>query len=415
MKKVIQALKTINNNLKTKRYNEEGTDTSVTLVNKLYYEDQYYKALHSSPNIIAITRIKDGMILDVNDYFANITGYRNEEVIGNNALNLNFWVKPEEREHVVNILLAKGIVKNSEFDFYTKSGEIRTGLLSAQMCNIGEDSCIIFMATDITEQKCAVEALKKSEEKYRDFIDNTNDLIQSVAPDGHFIYVNHSWHETLGYNEDEISNMTIFDIIHPDYLEHCRILFEKVVLGEDVGQLQAVLLGKNGDEIIVKGNVNCKFDNGHPVHTRGIFRNITKARYLEDKVSRLSSALSISTDCVFITDSYSKIVDVNEKTLELYGAKSKDELTNRHFLKFIFPIERQRVSNDVAELIETGNLPCREYNFVDKKGSVIPIQISTSLVRDVSGEPMGIVRVGRKISGLKEQLRKADHLLMQKS
>ena len=53
---------------------------------------------------------------------------------------------------------------------------------------------------------------------------------------------------------------------------------------------------------------------------------------------------------------------------------------------------------DVGEIIEKGYLESRTYNMVSKQGSKIPMQISTSLVRDADGKPMGMVRVGKGIS-----------------
>jgi two-component system NtrC family sensor kinase len=113
---------------------------------------------------------------------------------------------------------------------------------------------------------------------------------------------------------------------------------------------------------------------------------------------RLSSAVSMSTDCIVITDFDAKIIDVNQKTLEMYGADSKEELVGKHFLELIIPAEREMVNTDVKEIIEKGYLECREYKIISKQGREFPTQMSTSLVRDADGKPMGMVRVGRELS-----------------
>jgi len=130
-----------------------------------------------------------------------------------------------------------------------------------------------------------------SDEKFEDFCDNANDLMQSVTPEARFRWVNRAWLETLGYNEKKIANMTVFDIIHPDELEHCQQLFKEVMSGEDVGRITTAFITKDGNKIIVEGEVNCKFNQGNPIYTRGIFRNITERKQAEEKREQLIQEL----------------------------------------------------------------------------------------------------------------------------
>ena len=113
---------------------------------------------------------------------------------------------------------------------------------------------------------------------------------------------------------------------------------------------------------------------------------------------RLSSAVSMSTDCIVITDFDANIIDINQKALQMYGADGKDELLGRHFLELIDPSQRGIVNDDVARVMEKGYLERREYTMISKHGQKYLVQISTSLVRDADGNPMGMVRVGRELT-----------------
>jgi adenylate cyclase len=128
---------------------------------------------------------------------------------------------------------------------------------------------------EFIKRKHAEEKLLESEERYRDLFENANDLIQSVTSYGKFIYVNRAWHETLGYGEADIANLNLFEIIHPEYQQLCRSYFSKALAGEKI-ELQTALITKQGEKIIVEGNISCKFIDNKPVATRGIFRNITQ-------------------------------------------------------------------------------------------------------------------------------------------
>jgi len=109
------------------------------------------------------------------------------------------------------------------------------------------------------------EKLQESEERYRDLFENASDLIQSITPDGHFIYVNHAWREKLGYSEKEISSRTLFDIIQPDSRNDFREVIERLMAGEKVGKVETVFVAKSGEKVIVEGSISSRFKDDKPI------------------------------------------------------------------------------------------------------------------------------------------------------
>ena len=145
----------------------------------------------------------------------------------------------------------------------------------------GQAVGIVGVSRDITERKRVEQALQESEEKYRDLFENANDLIQSVRPDGSFLYVNRAWQETLGYSEEEVASLSLFDIVHPDSLAHCQEVFQQVMSQQEVSKVEALFVAKDGREIAIEGSANCRIVNGKPAYTRGIFRDITERKKLD--------------------------------------------------------------------------------------------------------------------------------------
>ncbi|MBW1792395.1 MAG: diguanylate cyclase [Deltaproteobacteria bacterium] len=146
----------------------------------------------------------------------------------------------------------------------------------------------IVIIHDITEQKRYEEGLRESEERYRDLFEHSTDLIQCISADGRFLYVNDSWKKTLGYDDSEIDELNVFNLIKQDCIDECMEKFKRILSGEEIEHIETTFISKDGKEIILEGNVNCKFEDGLPVSTRGIFRDITKRKELEDKLHRLS-------------------------------------------------------------------------------------------------------------------------------
>lgn len=128
-------------------------------------EDIFNKAFHSSPNPITITSLKDGRHLEVNETFCRLMGYQREEILGRTALELNFWVRLEDRVALFQKLMHEGGVKNYEFEFRTKHGDIRTAILSTEIIYLHGEECVLSLSSDITERKRAEAALKKANQR----------------------------------------------------------------------------------------------------------------------------------------------------------------------------------------------------------------------------------------------------------
>lgn len=129
------------------------TEHKLTMKALRLSEERFSKAFHSCPCLFGITRAIDNSIVDANDYFLNNLGYHREEIIGRNVLELNIWANPEERAKIISMLNNKQSVRNVEVDFYTKSGELRHVLLSAELIVLGGEECIMFLCIDITQHK----------------------------------------------------------------------------------------------------------------------------------------------------------------------------------------------------------------------------------------------------------------------
>ncbi len=118
-------------------------------------EDKFSRAFRTSPNTMAISTLKEGKFIEVNDSFTIITGYTREEAIGHSSSEINIWARVKDRNRMLQLLKKNGKVDAEEFEFRMKSGEIRTWLFSAEKINIGGEACLISITTDITERKRA--------------------------------------------------------------------------------------------------------------------------------------------------------------------------------------------------------------------------------------------------------------------
>jgi PAS domain S-box-containing protein len=127
----------------------------------------------------------------------------------------------------------------------------------------------------------AEEALKESEERYRDLFDNASDLIHSVRPDGTFVYVNQAWLRTLGYAAEDVRTLTIWDVLAPEHHETYRAMFAASSEAAAAGLREAAFLTRDGNRIEVEGTESCRFVDGVPAVTRAIYRDVTQRKRAE--------------------------------------------------------------------------------------------------------------------------------------
>lgn len=123
-------------------------------------EDKYMKAFNSSSELVAITTVEDGRYVEVNEAMHTIFGFTREEVIGRTSLELGIRRSEDERTEFAQIMLAHGKVRNLEVEHYTKDGEKKPGLLSAELIEFNGERCIISTIRDITELKEAEKELR---------------------------------------------------------------------------------------------------------------------------------------------------------------------------------------------------------------------------------------------------------------
>ena len=130
-------------------------------------EEKFSKAFRSSPNPMTIATLHEGRLIEVNDSFLQLSGYRRDEVIDRTVHALGLWANATDRQRVIEPLKQQGSVRSLETTFRTKSGELRTGLFSAEVINIGGELCMLDITVDITERKQAEQQLWLAAERDR--------------------------------------------------------------------------------------------------------------------------------------------------------------------------------------------------------------------------------------------------------
>jgi PAS domain S-box-containing protein len=175
-------------------------------------EKRFRSAFHLSPDIMAITRVSDSVLVDVNDTFVRISGFNKDEVIGRSSLDLKIWVHPERRGELNDLLKETDAIENTEAQFRKKDGTIFSGLTSWQVVTFENEPHLLSVVKDITELKEAENRLKESEERFRTVFELNPDVVAiTKVDDGSFVDVNDAFFQATGYGRGEVIGRSILD------------------------------------------------------------------------------------------------------------------------------------------------------------------------------------------------------------
>jgi PAS domain S-box-containing protein len=135
-------------------------------------EGRFKSLFENSPIAIGLGDVDSGRMIEVNDAWLRLFGYRREEVIERSTAELGLYVEEEKRARLIEIIAQHGCVVNEAVQLRRKSGEILDILYSAEKVTLGARTCLQVMMTDVTQQKVSVAAITSSEKRYHSLFDN---------------------------------------------------------------------------------------------------------------------------------------------------------------------------------------------------------------------------------------------------
>ncbi|OGR28842.1 MAG: hypothetical protein A2277_20550 [Desulfobacterales bacterium RIFOXYA12_FULL_46_15] len=116
-------------------------------------EELFSKAFQCSPGGMFVAHIENGRLINVNDSFLTLTGYDAATALGKGLMDLGFFRNRKEGKKIFKMIHEKQGLRNREMEFCRASGEIREGLLSAEVLEIWGETCILAALEDCTESR----------------------------------------------------------------------------------------------------------------------------------------------------------------------------------------------------------------------------------------------------------------------
>ncbi len=150
-------------------------------------EERFRKVFENNKIAISIVTVKDGIFLEANEAFWELSGLAPEKALGRSVLEFEIWSRADERTRFLEKLQEQGSLQNQEVQFTSRDKAPRTAIAYYELFNIKEQPCILCMFYDITELKQVGEALQSAETRMRAIVASIPDLIFEVSGEGIFL------------------------------------------------------------------------------------------------------------------------------------------------------------------------------------------------------------------------------------
>ncbi len=204
----------------------------------------------------------------------------------------------------------------------------------------------VFCLRDITDRKKAEELLILSEEKYRNLVENIDEVIYQTDERGIVTYISPSVNGLRGYEPSDIIGRPFIEFICPEDLPRILELYQKLLSGP-VPQSEYRLVLKSGELLWVQSSSRAMFDGDRFKGLQGTLRDVTARRQMEEALRESEKKYRLlvenSNDLIYSTDDKGYLTYVNAAVERVVG-RSRSEIVGRHFLSFVRPDFHEKIS-----------------------------------------------------------------------
>jgi two-component system, cell cycle sensor histidine kinase and response regulator CckA len=178
-------------------------------------EARFSTIFQASPQSIALARIGDHTIVDVNQAWSELTGWSREDAVGRRTADLDIWVDAGQRDEMLRRLREHGVVRGLEVRHRTRAGTEGDLLMSAARLEVASEPYLVTMALDISDRKRAEGALRVSEQRFRSVFESVKDgILLAETKTMRLLMANPAICAMLGYTQEELLQLRVPDL-HP--------------------------------------------------------------------------------------------------------------------------------------------------------------------------------------------------------
>ena len=342
----------------------------------------------------------DGQIIDANSTMLQMMGSPLEEIKQTNVRDL--YHNPDERTRLLKQLQEDGLVRDFQAELKRKDDSAFYTNLNVTAMKIRDETVLVTVAKDITEQRNMEKALAESEEKYRTLIECAKDPIFTVDERGVLLFTNKVGAETLGYQPEDLVGKTLWDLFPKEIADRQAANVRKAIeTGQGINSVSLIEIQErprwyNNTVEPLKG------DRGNVTAAMVIARDIDDMKRAEEQIQKLSLAIEQSIDGVAISDIETRLLYVNDSYARMHGY-TPEEMEGMKVVDLYTNNKKDESVRTVNQRNTQGSFT-GEAEHVRKDGSTFPAYLSVTMLKDDKGDSIGGIAICRDMTEYKHTL-----------
>jgi two-component system, cell cycle sensor histidine kinase and response regulator CckA len=306
---IVRAFDELADNLSSNISNLQESDTA------LKQSEKKYRELVEKAHTIILKMDVNGRITYFNEYAESFFGFSEKELLGRSVVGT---IVPETessgrdlQDLIVRLTQNPSLYINNINENIRKNGErVWISWNNHELVDYaGASEGILSVGLDITDRKRMEEALRASEQRFRSFVENANDVVFALTASGTFSYVSPQWKESFGYELSDVIGKPFAPFVHPDDVPACHAFLASVLSsGEKQRGVEYRVLHKNGTWLWYTANGSRIVEPDGSVSFIGIGHDITEQKLVQKELMKTQKLESISILAAGIAHNFNNVL-----------------------------------------------------------------------------------------------------------
>jgi PAS domain S-box-containing protein len=381
----------------------EGTVEDITeqvhAIRTLKESEEKFRVLaEKSPMMIII--YQEGQVKYVNDAGTNAIGY-DKEFLTSPSFDFRMLFDKDSVKRLQDSFekhMRGEEVPIQDYSVISKSGELIDIYIRTKVIQYEGKDAVMVIVNNITERKKMENALRESEERYRNLIENINEVYFITNSKGKTTYISTNVISFTGYPVNFFIGKSSFLTTYKDDFKRVYDFYqEKMKDGTIDASIEFRAVKKDGSIYWVEQITRfIRNNNGEVIEFHSVVRDINVRKSAEEKLHLLAQAVKSSGEGISITDLENNIIFVNEAFTKIFGYNENELIGNN--------ISIVRSNNNPEPKIDEVRVSTIRGGWSGelinkrKDGTQFPIFLSTSAVLDDNNMPYALVGVTRDIT-----------------